>query len=225
ASTIGTRSRSQRGTLASIRKAFSFRSTPPKGVKRSPARRGRTTNAVGSRSASNTTRPGSSGITNPSASESVASSVRPISGRASRPGTVTRRSVRGGNAPGARRRRGPLTPSVTAPIRHRCPGRGRRPRADSNGCVGHLRAIRLGEQRQELVTDPVSQEFPVLVGRILDPLEPGPPYLGDEVGVSALDQRADDPVADRRDSRESPHAGALENAHQHVLGMVVHYTA
>ena len=39
--------------------------------------------------------------------------------------------------------------------------------------------------------------------------------------MSALDQRADDPVADRRDSRESPHAGALENAHQHGLGLVV----
>src|SRR5438034_7391960 len=44
-----TRRSSDLGTLASIRKSFSFRSTPPKGVKRSPARRGRTTNAVGSR--------------------------------------------------------------------------------------------------------------------------------------------------------------------------------
>src|SRR2546430_10884297 len=53
-----------------------------------------------------------------------------------------------------------------------------RSRRDSNERVGHLRAIRLGEPRQELVTDSVSQKFPVLVGRILDPLEPGPPYLG-----------------------------------------------
>src|SRR2546430_14661822 len=73
------------------------------------------------------------------------------------------------------------------------------------------------EPRQELVTDPVSQKFPVLVGRILDPLEPGPPYLGDEVGVSALDQRADDPVADRRGSPAAPPAGAPENAHHHGL--------
>src|SRR2546430_11808005 len=88
-----------------------------------------------------------------------------------------------------------------------------RSRRDSNERVGHLRAIRLGEPRQELVTDPVSQKFPVLVGRILDPLEPGPPYLGDEVGVSALDQRADDPVADRRESLASPPARSLSKAH------------
>ena len=121
---MGTRSRSQRGTLASIRKSFSFRSTPPKGVKRSPERRGRTTNASGSRSASNTTRLGSSGITNASASWSVASSTRPISGSASRPGPRRRRSVSGDGTPSPRRRRGPLTSSVTAPILNRCRGAG-----------------------------------------------------------------------------------------------------
>src|SRR2546430_6151249 len=77
------------------------------------------------------------------------------------------------------------------------------------------------EPRQELVTDPVSQEFPVLVGRILDPLEPGPPYLGDEVGVSALDQRADDPVADWRGFPQAPPARAPGDAHQPGLRPVV----
>ena len=75
------------------------------------------------------------------------------------------------------------------------------------------------------MADPVSQELRVLVGRIFDPLESGLAQLGNQVDAPALDQRADDPVANRRDPGEAPKTGALENAHEGCFRLVVRSVA
>src|SRR5262249_37173140 len=113
ASITGTRLRSQRGTLASIRSVLRRRSAPRKATKRSPRRLARTTSGVASSSASNATRPCSRGIAYASAPTSRASSAWPISGSSVRPGTTTIRSISAGGGALASRASAPLTSTVT----------------------------------------------------------------------------------------------------------------
>ena len=81
--------------------------------------------------------------------------------------------------------------------------------------------VRVGQQRQQLVADPVAQELRIAVRLVLDPREPGAPKLRLERRAANLDQRANDRSAHGRDTGQAAHARALHEPHQDGLGLIV----
>ena len=71
------------------------------------------------------------------------------------------------------------------------------------------------------MADPVAEELEVAVRRVLAPREAGGGQRPEDVGPPRLDQRPDEDAAVGRDPREAARPGALEQAHQHRLRLVV----
>ena len=79
----------------------------------------------------------------------------------------------------------------------------------------------LGEARQQRVPHAVSEKSRLVVRRVLAPLDPRRHQRGHGVPVTALEQRADQPAAHRRNPGDTADARTLEQPHDQRLCLVV----